>query len=112
MLFRYLVDLAQSWSQAKIWLSQVLGLSPDALHVHVSILAMLAAAVLWRQRMDRVLPWLTVLALEIVNEMLDLSAPDSGENTLHASLHDLANTMFLPTIILVCLRFTRTWRRA
>lgn len=107
-----LADVAQSWSEEKIWLSQVLGLSPDALHVHASILTMLAAAVLWRRRMDHVLPWLTVLALEIFNELLDLSAPATGENTIRASLHDLANTMFLPTVILVCLRFTRRWRGA
>src|SRR3546814_2277911 len=92
MDFPYLADfakLAQSWGQAKIWLSEVTGLSPDALHVHASILTMLAAAVLWRRRMDHVLPWVTVLALEIVNEVLDLSAPVGNENTLHASLHDI-----------------------
>src|SRR3546814_20217618 len=101
MDFPYLADfakLAQSWGQAKIWLSEVTGLSPDALHVHASILTMLAAAVLWRRRMDHVLPWVTVLALEIVNEVLDLSAPVGNENTLHASLHDIRNTMFLPKI--------------
>jgi hypothetical protein len=107
-----LSDLAQSWGQDKIWLSHVLGLSPDALHVHVSILLMLAAAVVWRRRMDHLLPWATVFVLEALNELLDLSAPATAENNIHASLHDVYNTMFLPTIILVCLRFTRRWRRA
>ena len=105
-------DLARAWGTEKAWLSDVLGLSPDALHVHVSILIMLMAAIGWRRRMDHALPWVTVLLLELSNEMLDLSAPGNGENTIHASLHDVYNTMFLPTIILLCLRFTRTWRRA
>jgi hypothetical protein len=107
-----LADVAQWWGQEKTWLSQVLGLSPDALHVHVSILVMLAAAVVWRRRMDRLLPWVTVFVLEIVNELLDLSAPPNGESNVQASLHDIYNTMFLPTVILVCLRFTRRWRHA
>jgi hypothetical protein len=107
-----LSGLAQSWGTEKLWLSQVLGLSPDALHVHVSIMLMLAAAILWRQRMDHLLPWLAVLVLELFNELLDLSAPANGENTIHASLHDIYNTMFLPTLVLLCLRFTRKWRRA
>lgn len=112
MVSMSLTGLAQSWSLEKIRLSQALGLSPDALHVHASILLMLAAAVLWRRRLDHALPWATVFALEIVNEFLDLSAPSIGENTIHASLHDVYNTMFLPTVILLCLRFTRKWRRA
>ena len=61
--------------------------------------------------MDHALPWLTVFVVELVNELLDLSAPANGENTVHASLHDIYNTMFLPTIILLCLRYTRAWRR-
>ncbi|MCM8731995.1 hypothetical protein ACFO8O_13600 [Hephaestia sp. GCM10023244] len=111
MIFPYLADIARSWGQAKLWLSDATGLSPDALHVHVSILAMLTGAVLWRRRMDHPLPWLSVLVLEIANEALDLSTPIGGENSLHASMHDILNTMFLPTVILICLRFTRRWRR-
>ncbi len=107
-----LSDVAQSWGMEKFRLSQMLGLSPDALHVHVSIMVMLCAAILWRRRMDHLLPWLTVLAIEFLNELLDLSVPANGENTIHASLHDVYNTMFLPTLVLLCLRFTRTWRRA
>lgn len=112
MILPYLADVARSWGQTKMWLSQITGLSPDALHVHVSVLAMLAAAVLWRRRVDHVLPWVTVLIAEVANEALDLSNPAGGENTIHASVHDLLNTMFLPTVILICLRFTRSWRRA
>src|SRR3546814_20946261 len=86
MDFPYLADfakLAQSLGQAKPWLSEVTGLSPDALHVHASILTMVASAVLWRRRMDHVLPWVTVLALEIVYEVLDLRALGDHNNTLH-----------------------------
>src|SRR3546814_14443438 len=114
MDFPYLADfakLAQSWGQAKIWLSEVTGLSPDALPVHASFLTMLAAAVLWRRRMDHVLPWVTVLALEIVNAVLDLRAPVGNEHTLHASSPDIRSTLSLPTILLICLRFTPTSHR-
>lgn len=104
--------IAQSWGEEKKWFSQLLGLSPDALHVHASIIGMLLAAVLWRRRMDDIVPWLSVFVVEIANELLDLSAPANGKNTIHASLHDLVNTMFLPTVMLVCLRFTRRWRGA
>ena len=106
------VSLAVAWGREKQWLSDVLGLSPDALHVHVSVMIMLIAAIFWRRRIDHALPWLTVLIAELANESLDLSAPGNGENTIGASVHDLLNTMFLPTVILLCLRFTRRWRRA
>jgi hypothetical protein len=108
----WLSGLAQSWGAEKQWLSHMLGLSPDALHVHVSIAIMLGAAIVWRRRMDHLLPWATVFVLELLNEFLDLSAPPTAENAFHASLHDVYNTMFLPTLVLLCLRFTRTWRRA
>ena len=112
MLSLSFADLAEAWNRDKTWLSKLTGLSADALHVHTSILLMLAAAVVWRRRVDHAIPWLTVFAAELVNEALDLSAPANGENTIHASLHDIYNTMFLPTVILLCLRFTRSWRRA
>ena len=42
---------------------------------------------------------------ELFNEYADLRGQAPGEATLNASLHDLYNTMFWPTIILLMGRF-------
>ena len=98
-------QLAELWIGYKIRLIEKVGLTNDAMHVHGSLLILFVSAVLLRRRPDSLWCWLIVLVAELFNEYADLRGEAPGEASLDASLHDLYNTMFWPTIILVLGRF-------
>jgi hypothetical protein len=95
------------WVILKRELSQ-LALSKDALHIYAAIAVQIAAAGLCRTWLGSLLPWLAVLVLELVNEGLDLSL--KPEESIRAwqiagSIQDIANTMVVPTILLLLVRY-------
>lgn len=100
-----ILQLADRWIGYKIWLIEKVGLTNDAMHVHGSLLILLVSSILLRRRPDSAWCWIIVLIAELFNEYADLRGQAPGEATLDASLHDLYNTMFWPTIILVLGRF-------
>lgn len=75
------------------------------MHVHGSLLILFLSAAVLRRRPDSVWCWLIVLMAELFNEYEDLRGQALSEATSNASLHDLYNTMFWPTIILIVSRF-------
>lgn len=92
----------------KTALSDLLHLSKDALHVHLGIGIYLVATLLLRRPLGSWLPWLIVLALELINEALDLAhhlrrggIEPAG---LLDSVKDIINTMLWPTVLLIALR--------
>lgn len=96
----------------KSLLSEVAGLSRDALHVHLGLLAMLGAMLIFRRPAGSPIPWLCVLALELLNEAMDLYWGRQGlRQGLIASAQDIINTMLWPTVILLLARYTRLLRR-
>jgi len=97
--------LAELWIGYKTRIVEYVGLTNDAMHVHGSILILFGSALVLRRRPDSIWCWLIVLAAELFNEFADLKGLASGEASMKASLHDLYNTMFWPTIILVLGRF-------
>ena len=100
-----LQQLAERWIAYKIRLIDYVGLSNDAMHIHMSLLLLFVSAILLRRRPDSLWCWLVVLGAEMFNEYADLSGSASGEASIEAALHDLYNTMFWPTIIVVLGRF-------
>ena len=100
-----LQQLAEQWIGYKIWLIEAVGLTNDAMHVHGSLLILCVSAILLRRRPDSPWCWIIVFIAELFNEYADLRGLAPGEATLDASLHDLYNTMFWPTIILILGRF-------
>ena len=93
--------LAELWIGYKTRLADFVGLTNDAMHVHGSILILFVAAIVLRRRPDSIWCWLIVFAAELFNEYADLKGVAPGEATIDAAIHDLYNTMFWPTIILV-----------
>ena len=94
------------WGEWKTAIEHFVGLSADALHVHVSILLYLLFALATRRRLYHWMPWVLVLLIECINEFIDLNQPaGSLESNWPASQHDILNTMFLPTVLLVMLRW-------
>ena len=82
------------------------GLHQDSLHIFVALLIQILVAAVSRRGVAHPLPWICVLLAELVNEGLDLhlvrlrTGPD-----IWASVHDVWNTMLLPTMLLVIGRF-------
>ena len=101
----YLEQLSEYWTGYKIRLIDAVGLTNDAMHIHASLLILFGAAIILRRRPDSLWCWLIVLFAELFNEYADLQGQGPGEATIDAAMHDLYNTMFWPTIILLCGRF-------
>lgn len=92
----------------KTELSELIGLSKDALHVHLGLLVFLLAMVIFRRSAASFVPWTCVLVLQRVNELLDTFHWYNGalEFNLAGSLKDMVNTMLWPTVLLLLARRT------
>jgi hypothetical protein len=94
------------WPGLKLELARLL-LDKDALHIYAALAIQITAAKLSRRSLGHLLPWLAVFGLELINEAIDLSR--GGETSLKpwqvvGGLHDIINTMILPTILLLLCR--------
>lgn len=82
-------------------------LDKDALHIYAALAIQLAAAKLSRRTVGHLLPWFAVLGIELVNEWIDLLR---GRETvikpwqIVSAVHDIVNTMILPTLLLLLCR--------
>lgn len=90
--------VAVRWSLAKIALGEELAVTPDALHVLIGTCLFVAAHRLLPFRW-RWLAWPGLLAIECGNELLDWLRPAGLEAGWADSVHDIALTMLLPTLL-------------
>ena len=82
-------------------------LEKDALHIYAAVAIQMAAAKLSRRSLGHAIPWLWVLALELINEVFDLGRgmePVVRPWQVVSAVHDIINTMILPTILLLLCR--------
>ena len=94
------------WEQIKAAISLWTGLERDALHIYAAILTQLAAALLLRRSLASPLPWLAVLAVALLNEALDMYGDGLAEDwERDSALHDLWNSMLVPTLLALLVRF-------
>lgn len=84
----------------KILATDVLHMSKDALHIHVGIGLYVLFLVVLKKNPSSPVPWLLVLAVELINETLDLA----HERDFSGAIVDIVNTMLWPTIALVVAR--------
>lgn len=98
-----------AFQSLKLDLIAVLGLSKDALHPHVGLLLLFAAAGLWRRPLRSPWPWLTVLTVALAGELLDRrdDLASLGYWRWQVSLHDLLNTLLWPTLLTLWARCGR-----
>lgn len=80
----------------------------DALHIYAGVAIQIVIAALSGRTLGNRLPWLMVLGFEGVNEALDIMR--GGEPALRpwqivSAVHDLVNTMMLPTVLLLLCRY-------
>lgn len=85
---------------AKRTVELILGLSKDALHVHLGLAVFLAASYVVRKRFRAAVPLLAVLAAACLGEIFDArdDMATLGRWRWRSSLHDLLNTMFWPVV--------------
>jgi hypothetical protein len=94
------------WEQVKSAIAIWTELERDALHIYAAILLQIVAAALLRRSLASPLPWLAVLAAALANESLDIRRDGVFEAWERAAaLHDLWNSMLVPTILLLLVRF-------
>jgi hypothetical protein len=99
------------YNDIKTGLSDFLGISKDALHLHIGLALFFALAIILRRGPASILPWLGVLAFELVNEALDLRHNGLSAEELVNSTRDLVNTMVWPTVALVAFRAAASRKR-
>ena len=99
---------------AKLWLVDVSGLAKDALHIHVGLLVFFAVALALKKPLRSPLPWLAVLAAALLGEALDRRDDRAGGGLWRwqASVHDIINTLFWPTLILLLARLGHVFSAA
>lgn len=82
------------------------GLGRDALHIYFGLTALIISVLVLRKSIKSFVPWLVVFALAIAGELLDMrdDLASRGHWRWSASLHDIWNTLFWPTVILILAR--------
>lgn len=94
------------WQQIKDAIAAWTDLERDALHIYAALLAQVGSAMVLRRNLAHWGPWLAVLVLTVGGEMLDMYGDSLVEDwEFDAALHDLWNTMLLPTLLLILARF-------
>jgi hypothetical protein len=93
---------------AKNILVYVTGLSRDSLHIYVGLCIFLGVALIWRLSLASSKPWWCALLAAAGGELLDCrdDLRQLGYWRVHDSLHDLINTMFWPSVLLLLARRT------
>jgi hypothetical protein len=90
------------WILFKAQLSE-LTVSKDALHIYAAFLIQV-----FRVSFSSVMPWIAVLVAATANEVLDLVLEDEAtiqQWQIDGSIHDMINTMLLPTLLLLLARY-------
>lgn len=99
-----------SWLQSsKLTAIGWTGLSKDALHIYVALGLFLGSALLFRWSLKSWKPWAVVLAAALAGEAWDIRDRIVGGVPLQfaGNWHDIWNTMFWPTVIVILARGTR-----
>ncbi len=94
------------WPGIKLELGRML-FDKDALHIYAALAIQVVTAKLSGRSLGHILPWLTVFGLELINERLDLlrgGEPRVMPWQVVSGVHDIINTMILPTVLLVLCR--------
>lgn len=103
----WLETAGMDWFQVKLFIKTATAVHPDALHILLAVLALLAIAALIRRPVASLWPWLAVLVLELLNEASDMAHerwPDPGHQW-GESAKDVVVTMALPTLLMLLARW-------
>jgi len=96
-----------SFQSIKLIIVSTTGLSKDALHIYAGLAIFFIAVIILRKPLKSTTPWLVILAFAVLAELIDMRDDflSLGYWRWHASLHDILNTLFWPTVIFALARF-------
>lgn len=92
------------FNKMKTELSELLLLSKDALDIHIGLGIYVAAMLVFRKGPASLVPWISVLAFELANELLDGLHHYAFDLDVTGALRDIGNTMLWPTVVLLAAR--------
>lgn len=94
------------YNAIKTELAGILGMTKDALHIHIGLAIFFGLVIVLRKSPASLIPWLGLLAFELVNELMDVFHWHGGGFSLEVgdSLKDILNTMIWPTVALLTFR--------
>ncbi|BBB07406.1 MULTISPECIES: hypothetical protein [unclassified Sphingopyxis] len=98
-----LIEIASLFGERKASLVELSGLDKDALHIYFGLSLFLIIRLFWRWRGGWLVAWLAVLVMAIGGEWLDMTR-EMGDATIQpdaAHWHDIWNTIFWPTVLLL-----------
>ena len=98
-----LIELASLFEERKSWLVTASDLGKDALHIYFGLALFMLVRLAWRWRGGWVAAWLAVLVMACGGEWLDMTAEfnNAAIQPDAAHWHDIWNTMFWPTVLLL-----------
>jgi hypothetical protein len=101
------------YNALKTEIAEWIGITKDALHVHVGLAVFFAAVILLRRSPASLVPWLVVFGLEVANELKDIFHWSHGRFffDLGDAPKDLVNTMIWPTLLVIGFRVVERQRR-
>lgn len=84
------------------------GLSRDALHIYLGLAVLLLAVALLRKPLRSFIPWGVVWVVSILGELLDMRDDFVvyGYWRWDASVHDVLNSMFWPSVLMLLARYS------
>ena len=100
------MNLVSLYEGATLWLREETGASDSLLHVHAGMAILLFSRVLSGRSLATPLPFLTVCAFAVGNEILDRI--NHGLWRWPDTLADLVNTTFWPLVLMLGLRIRRS----
>lgn len=95
------------WVAVKEWLAHS-SVHQDALHVYGALAIQVATALSFRRSLGSWMPWFTVLAAGLLNELFDVRlSPEEQVQPwqIAEGTKDILNTMLLPSFLLLLVRF-------
>ncbi|USI76119.1 hypothetical protein [Sphingopyxis sp. USTB-05] len=98
-----LIEIASLFEARKGSVIDATGLDKDALHIYFGLALFLTIRLVWRWRGGWIVAWLAVIAMACGGEWLDMTA-EVGRSAIQpdpAHWHDIWNTAFWPTVLLI-----------
>lgn len=97
------------------WKGDLVGLTDldrDALHIYAGVVVQLGVALATRRGLGRRLPWVAALLVALIVEAADIYVEIWPSAVMQGgkAVHDLVNTMIVPTLLFIYTRFVE--RRA
>lgn len=101
------------FQHAKIWLTELMGLPKDALHIYVGLAVFLLAALLSRRPIRSWLPFGAVILAALAGELWDaIDTFRAGQRIQWwRNWHDIWNTCFWPLVLFLLARYTKVLKR-